>query len=84
MCVYILFFAGGLDLILVPGLAFTRSGQRLGRGKGYYDRYLHQYRQLTGMRPFTMIAVAFKQQIFDNIPTFEHDVIVDVVLFDES
>jgi len=68
----------------VPGLAFTRCGQRLGRGKGYYDRYLHRYRQLTGMRPFTTAALAFKQQIFDNIPTFEHDVIVDMVLFEES
>jgi len=68
----------------VPGLAFTRSGQRLGRGKGYYDRYLQQYRQLTGMRPVTTVAMAFKQQIFDNIPTSEHDVIVDMVLFDQS
>ena len=68
----------------MPGLAFTRSGQRLGRGKGYYDRYLQQYRQLTGMRPVTTVAMAFKQQIFDNIPTSEHDVIVDMVLFDQS
>ena len=77
-------FSGGLDLILVPGLAFTRSGQRLGRGKGYYDRYLHRYRQLPGMRPLTTVALAFKQQVFDSIPTSEHDVVVDVVLFDQS
>lgn len=76
--------SGGLDLILVPGLAFTRSGQRLGRGKGYYDRYLHHYRQLSGVRPVTSVALAFKEQIFDSIPTSEHDVIIDVVLFDES
>jgi len=70
--------------MLVPGLAFTRCGQRLGRGKGYYDRYLHQYRQLSGMRPVTTIALAFKQQIFANLPTFEHDIIIDMVLFDEN
>ena len=36
------------------------------------------------MRPVTTVAMAFKQQIFDNIPTSEHDVIVDMVLFDQS
>jgi len=70
--------------MLVPGLAFSRSGQRLGRGKGYYDRYLHRYRQLTGMRPVTTVALAFKQQVFDNIPTSEHDVTVHLVLFDDQ
>jgi len=70
--------------MLVPGLAFTHSGQRLGRGKGYYDSYLHCYRHLPGMRPVTTVALAFKQQIFDNIPTCEHDITVDMVLFDDS
>jgi len=70
--------------MLVPGLAFTRSGKRLGRGKGYYDNYLQRYRQVAGMRPVFTIALAFKQQIFDNIPTSEYDVNIDMVLFDES
>jgi len=70
--------------MLVPGLAFTRCGQRLGRGKGYYDSYLHRYRQSANMRPVTTIALAFKQQIFDSIPTSEHDVTIDMVLFDDS
>jgi len=69
--------------MLIPGLAFSRSGQRLGRGKGYYDRYLHQYRQQSGLRPVTTVALAFKQQIFDNIPTSEQDVNIDMVLFDD-
>jgi len=70
--------------MLVPGLAFTLSGQRLGRGKGYYDSYLYQYKHLPDMQPVTTIALAFKQQIFDNIPTSEHDFVIDMVLFDES
>ena len=77
-------FSGGLDLMLVPGLAFTVSGQRLGRGKGYYDSYLHRYKQLSGVHPVTTVALAFKQQIFNNIPTSEHDFVIDMVLFDES
>jgi len=76
--------SGGLDLMLVPGLAFSRSGQRLGRGKGYYDSYLQRYRQLPGMRPVFTIALAFKQQIVDSIPTSEDDASIDMVLFDES
>jgi len=75
---------GGLDLMLVPGLAFTRSGQRLGRGKGYYDRYLYRYRQLPDVNALTTIALAFRQQIVGDIPTSEHDVVVDMVLFDDS
>ena len=57
-----------LDIILVPGLAFTRDGARLGRGGGYYDRLLanptcHAQR----------IAIAFDIQIIDHIPVEDHD-----------
>ena len=68
----------------MPGLAFTRSGQRLGRGKGYYDSYLQRYRQLPDVSPVVTIALAFNQQIFDSIPTSDCDINIDMVLFDES
>jgi len=57
-----------LDIILVPGLAFTREGARLGRGGGYYDRLLAQ----PACRA-ERIAVAFDVQIVDHIAVESHD-----------
>nr|CAD7449224.1 unnamed protein product [Timema bartmani] len=74
--------SGGLDLIVVPGLAFSHQGARLGRGKGYYDTYLTKCRQLQNTPPVT-VGIAFKQQVLDNIPTQEFDVKMDHVLFME-
>ncbi|XP_045216404.2 5-formyltetrahydrofolate cyclo-ligase-like [Mercenaria mercenaria] len=69
---------GGLDLILMPGLGFTLTGDRIGRGKGYYDTYLQKCRD-KGFHPKT-IALAYKQQICDSIPVTESDMKVDFVL----
>ena len=66
----------------MPGLAFTRQGHRMGRGKGYYDRYLQRVTQVQGKKPST-VAVAFKEQICESIPFDEHDIPVDLVLFEE-
>lgn len=57
-----------LDLILVPGLAFTRDGARLGRGGGYYDRLL-AHPQCRAHR----IGIAYDLQIVDSIPVESHD-----------
>lgn len=76
-------FVGGVDLILMPGLGFTRGGKRLGRGKGYYDSYLTKYEQVLKKKPCT-IALAYYEQICDDIPTTEHDVLMDVVLFQDK
>lgn len=75
--------SGGLDLVLVPGLAFTRSGDRLGRGRGYYDRFLSRCRAAQSTGPIT-IALAFQQQVVDEVPVEETDVPVDLVLCEES
>ena len=61
-----------LDLIAVPGLAFDRQCGRVGYGKGYYDRLLHQVRPETAV-----VAVAFQCQIFPEIPILPYDVRVD-------
>ncbi|XP_033219603.1 5-formyltetrahydrofolate cyclo-ligase [Belonocnema kinseyi] len=70
---------GGLDLIIVPGVAFTRDGKRLGHGGGYYDRYLQDYVKAKGRKP-NLIAIAFNEQICKEIPTSELDHQVDLVL----
>lgn len=57
-----------LDLIFVPGLAFTRDGRRIGRGGGYYDRYLSQ----PGCRA-RRIGLATDLQLVHDIPTEPHD-----------
>lgn len=72
-------FAGGLDLVLVPGLAFTVAGHRLGRGKGYYDTFLAKCRSTQGTPPHT-VGLAFSQQVVLSVPTDENDICVDVVL----
>jgi len=62
-----------LDLILVPGVAFDLGGGRLGRGKGYYDRLLGQWRGIT-------CGVAFDQQVVETIPAEPHDMRLDCLL----
>jgi 5-formyltetrahydrofolate cyclo-ligase len=76
-----------LDLILMPGLAFDRSGKRLGRGGGYYDVFLQKYLRLVELkgwrRPF-LIAMSYKAQIQDTIPADETDQLVDGLMTAEG
>jgi len=65
--------AAELDVILVPGRAFTREGHRLGRGKGIYDRLLLNTRALT-------LGIAFDIQILPTLPQETHDLILHEVL----
>ncbi len=62
-----------LDLIIVPGVAFDRDGNRLGRGGGFYDRLLPQYRA-------TRVGICFDFQCLEEIKTESHDCRVDVVV----
>ena len=63
-----------MDLILVPGIAFSRSGARLGRGRGYYDRLLS-----TLPDHVCKIGVCFDFQLVPELPTDPHDQAVDLV-----
>lgn len=64
-----------LDLIMVPGVAFTRDGARMGHGKGYYDKLLEHARLDT-----PLVALAFECQLFPEIPVQEHDVFMDKLI----
>ncbi|GFS29390.1 5-formyltetrahydrofolate cyclo-ligase [Trichonephila inaurata madagascariensis] len=71
---------GGLDLMIVPGLGFTKRGHRLGGGKGYYDAYIQNCSLDPHGRPYT-ISLAFKEQILHSIPCDVHDFMVDEVIY---
>ncbi|CAG5121646.1 unnamed protein product [Candidula unifasciata] len=71
--------SGGLDLVFMPGLAFTQRGARLGRGKGYYDKYLRKCAD-AGRMPYTE-ALIFRQQVIDDIPTQDHDILIDSLIY---
>ena len=72
--------AGGspktLDLIVVPGLAFTSDGHRLGRGAGFYDRFLSTVPGYT-----VKVGVCFAFQLLPEIPHIDHDVKVDALVY---
>ncbi len=63
-----------LELAIIPGMGFDREGGRLGRGKGYFDRFLAEAPQAY------KIGLAFKFQIVAKIPKEDHDVLMDEVL----
>jgi 5-formyltetrahydrofolate cyclo-ligase len=68
-----------LDLIMVPGVAFDRSGARMGHGKGYYDKLLQHARPDT-----PLIALAFECQLFPEIPTAPHDIFMDLIITERA
>ena len=67
-------YLGAVDIILVPGLAFTSDGNRLGRGYGYYDTFLAQHTKVK------KIWLCFTCQLVDDIPMSEHDMSVDGIV----
>ncbi|KFM24790.1 5-formyltetrahydrofolate cyclo-ligase [Auxenochlorella protothecoides] len=72
-----------LQLIIMPGLAFDESGRRLGRGGGYYDKFITSIRQRSLERSWKtplLVALAFNAQMVDSIPVGHHDVPVDVIV----
>ena len=66
-----------VELVILPGLAFTPKGSRLGRGGGYYDRFLSTLPEET-----LKVAVAYESQVHQAIPINLHDIGVDVIITD--
>jgi 5-formyltetrahydrofolate cyclo-ligase len=68
-----------VDLIMVPGVAFDRTGARMGHGFGYYDKLLEHARPDT-----PLVALAFECQLFPEIPTQEHDIFMDKIITEKQ
>lgn len=68
-----------LDLVVVPALGFSRTGHRIGRGMGFYDRFLSQ----TGFVGVTC-GLAFDEQLVQELPTLDHDMPVGMLVTDRE
>lgn len=71
-------YEGKLDLVIVPGVGFDESGNRIGMGKGFYDRYL------SNLPHVKRIALAFEEQMLESIPKDQYDEQVNVIITDEN
>lgn len=69
---------GKIDTVVMPGLVFDKKGNRLGYGKGYYDRFLSKNKQTI------KIALSFQEQIVDILHTHSFDVPVDIIVTDKK
>jgi len=70
---------GDIDLVVTPGLAFDRRGNRLGRGGAYYDRFF-AHEQLKAWR----CGFAFAEQVVESVPVTEYDQPMDLLVTDEE
>ena len=68
-----------INLVVTPGLAFDKKGNRLGRGGAYFDRFFGS-EQLHALK----CGFAFSQQVVDSVPVQEHDQPIDFLVTDEE
>jgi 5-formyltetrahydrofolate cyclo-ligase len=68
-----------IDLVVVPGLGFTATGHRIGRGMGFYDRFLAQ-NEIIGLS----CGLAFEEQIVSELPVLDHDVSLSMLATDRG
>ncbi|MDD5095898.1 MAG: 5-formyltetrahydrofolate cyclo-ligase [Candidatus ainarchaeum sp.] len=70
------FSGAGMDLMVVPLAAADRGGNRIGMGKGYYDRYLNG----AGPKPKTLAGLCFGFQVVGDVPAEAHDVPLNIII----
>ena len=63
-----------MDLLIIPGIAFDLQGNRLGYGKGYYDRLL------SSRKAKYIIGLAYEDQLINEIPNNDHDIPVNIII----
>jgi 5-formyltetrahydrofolate cyclo-ligase len=68
-----------IDLVVVPGVGFTPTGHRIGRGMGFYDRFLAQPEFLG-----VSCGLAFEEQIVDELPVLDHDMPLSMLATDQG
>jgi 5-formyltetrahydrofolate cyclo-ligase len=68
-----------IDLVIVPGLGFSSSGQRIGRGLGFYDRFLAQP-DFIGRS----CGLAFETQVLNELPVLDHDVPLSMLITEQG
>lgn len=68
-----------IDLVIVPGMGFTSAGQRIGRGMGFYDRFLSQP-EFVGLS----CGLGFEEQVVEQLPTLDHDEPLSMLVTDGS
>jgi len=64
-----------IDLVIVPGLGFSANGYRIGRGMGFYDRFLAQ-NEFVGVS----CGLGFEAQLIDDIPVLDHDMPLNMLV----
>lgn len=69
-----------VDVALVPGLAISEAGVRLGQGGGYYDHTLPRLHELTAPRRVPVVVVLHDHEVVPRVPADDHDAVVDAVL----
>ena len=69
--------ASDIDVVIVPGIAFDKTGGRIGFGKGCYDKFLQNTNAIK-------IGFCYEFQLYDSLPGEEHDVKMDYIITEEK